>query len=114
MGFITTMGTAYVSDRYTVRGPFILFWALITLIGYSILISDVSAGVKYFAIFLTVSGVSPNIATSISFVGSNFGPMYKRAAVMGFYFTIGNGAGLISSNIYPATESPRVSDVPTP
>ena len=60
-----------------------------TLIGYVILICDVAPGVKYFAIFLTVSGVSPNIATSISFVGSNFGPIYKRATVMGFYFTIG-------------------------
>lgn len=60
-----------------------------TLIGYTILICDVAPGVKYFAIFLTVSGVSPNIATSISFVGSNFGPIYKRATVMGFYFTIG-------------------------
>lgn len=26
---------------------------------------------------------------------------------MGVFFTCGNGAGLISSNIYPATESPR-------
>lgn len=26
---------------------------------------------------------------------------------MGFFFTIGNGCGLISSNIYPATEKPR-------
>jgi dipeptide/tripeptide permease len=101
------MATGFISDRYTMRGPFIIFWAVITLIGYIILICDVAPGVKYFAIFLTVAGVSPNIATSISFVGANFGPIYKRATVMGFYFTIGNSAGLISSNIYPSTESPR-------
>jgi len=28
LGFITTMGTAFVSDRYIVRGPFIIFWAI--------------------------------------------------------------------------------------
>lgn len=107
LGFITTMASAFLADRYMYRGPFIIFWALIVIVGYSILISDVPAGVKYFAIFLTVSGVSPNIALAISYVGANFGPVYTRAAVMGFFFTIGNSAGLISSNIYPAVESPR-------
>ncbi|KIW37713.1 uncharacterized protein PV06_10344 [Exophiala oligosperma] len=107
LGFITTMTTAFLADRFIMRGPFILFWACFVIIGYAILISDVSSGVKYFAIFLTVAGVSPNIALAISWVGANFGPIYVRATVMGFFFTIGNSAGLISSNIYPTTESPR-------
>lgn len=79
----------------------------VTIVGYAILITDVSAGVKYFAIFLTVAGVSPCIALAIAFVGANFGPLYRRATVMGFFFTIGNSAGLISSNIYPSPEGPR-------
>jgi len=79
----------------------------VTLIGYIVQVSDVSPGVKYFGIFLCVAGVSPNIATAISFVGVNSGPVYKRATVMGFFFTCGNGSGLISSNIYPTPESPR-------
>lgn len=107
LGTITTLTTAFVADRYMIRGPFIIFWACITIAGYAILISDVSAGVKYFGIFLTVAAVSPNIALAISWVGANFGPMYVRATVMGFFFTIGNSAGLISSNIYPTKESPR-------
>ena len=107
LGFITTIATAFVADRIMYRGPFILFWALFTIVGYAILISDVPAGVKYFAIFMTVAGVSPNIALAISWVGGNFGPLYVRATVMGFFFTIGNAAGLISSNIYPTPEGPR-------
>lgn len=107
LGFFTTMATAFIADRVMYRGPFILFWSLFTIVGYAILISDVSAGVKYFAIFLTVAGVSPNIAMAISWVGANFGPLYVRATVMGFFFTIGNSAGLISSNIYPTPEGPR-------
>lgn len=107
LGFFTTMITAFVADRVQLRGPFILFWSCFVIVGYGILISDVSVGVKYFAIFLTVAGVSPNIAMAISYVGANFGPLYVRATVMGFFFTIGNSAGLISSNIYPTTEAPR-------
>jgi MFS family permease len=80
-GFITTMTTVFVADRYFIRGPFILFWSLFTIAGYAILISDVAPGVKYFGIFLTVAGVSPNIALAISWVGANFGPIYVRATV---------------------------------
>lgn len=107
VGFITTLATAFLADRFIMRGPFILFWSCFVIAGYGILISNVSAGVKYFGIFLTVAGVSPNIAMAISYVGANFGPMYVRATVMGFFFTIGNSAGLISSNIYPSPEAPR-------
>lgn len=107
LGFFTTIGTAFLADRFMYRGPFILFWATTTIIGYAILISHVSAGVKYFALFLTVAGVSPNIMLAISWVGGNFGPLYVRGTVMGFFFTIGNSSGLISSNIYPAKEGPR-------
>lgn len=107
LGFITTMASAFVADRFIMRGPFILFWSCFVIAGYSILISDVGPGVKYFAIFLTVAGVSPNIALAISYVGANFGPLYVRATVMGFFFTIGNSSGLISSNIYPTAEAPR-------
>lgn len=107
LGFITTISTAFLADRFMYRGPFILFWTMFVIIGYAILISDVSAPVKYFALFLTVSGVSPNIMLAISWVGGNFGPLYVRATVMGFFFTIGNSAGLISSNIYPTKQGPR-------
>lgn len=37
--------------------------------GYGILISSASAAVKYFAIFLSVAGVSPCIALAITWVG---------------------------------------------
>lgn len=107
LGFFTTIGTAFLADRFMYRGPFILFWATTTIVGYAILISHVSAGVKYFALFLTVAGVSPNIMLAISWVGANFGPLYVRGTVMGFFFTIGNSAGLISSNIYPTKQGPR-------
>jgi len=107
LGFFTTIITVIIADRYIMRGPFILFWSCFVIIGYGILISSAKVGVKYFALFLTVAGVSPNIALAISYVGANFGPVYVRATVMGFFFTIGNSSGLISSNIYPTTEGPR-------
>ncbi|CAO1632161.1 unnamed protein product [Sympodiomycopsis kandeliae] len=107
LGFLTTVVSAFLSDRFLVRAPFLVFWMGIVTIGYIILICDVSAGVKYFALFLTVSGSAPSIATCITFIGGNYGPVYTRATAMGLFFMAGNSAGLISSNVYPKTDSPR-------
>jgi len=107
LGFITTLLTGLLSDRMALRGPFLVGWMVVVVTGYGILISDASVAVKYFAIFLTVAGVSPSIAVSITWVGNNCGPMYTRAAVMGIFFTFGNSGGIISSWTYPSSDSPR-------
>jgi len=107
LGFITTIVTALISDKLCVRGPFIIGWMTIVIVGYIIIISDVSAAVKYFAVFLTVAGVSPCISTCITWIGNNFGPSYTRAAAMGIFFSLGNSAGIVSSNVYPANTGPR-------
>jgi len=107
LGFLTTLATALVSDRMAIRGPFIVGWMVCVVAGYGILISSAGAAVKYFAIFLTVAGVSPCISMAITWVGNNCGPMYTRATVMGIFFSFGNSAGIISSWTYPTSESPR-------
>jgi len=107
LGFITTLGTAYISDRMRLRGPFIIFWMTVLIIGYIILITCPKPSVSYFAIFLSVAGVSPCIATAIVWVGNNFGPITTRATSMGIFFTLGNSAGIISSWVYPSTQAPR-------
>ncbi|KAF8572720.1 putative MFS nicotinic acid transporter Tna1 [Ramaria rubella] len=107
LGTVTTLTVAYISDRYSIRAPIIIVMMLFTIIGYIILLCNVSAAVKYVAVFITVAGVTPAGATAITFVGNNFGPMYTRAAVMGIFFSIGNSAGIISSNVYPAGDAPR-------
>ncbi|GJJ11063.1 hypothetical protein Clacol_005294 [Clathrus columnatus] len=101
-----TLLVAYISDRYTMRAPVIAATMLLTTIGYIILLCSVSNTVKFIAVFIAVLGTSPAIATAITFVVS-FGPMYTRAAVMGIFFSFGNSAGIISSNVYPAGDAPR-------
>ncbi|PWN52676.1 MFS general substrate transporter [Violaceomyces palustris] len=107
LGFITTNAVGYFSDRRARRGASIALAMSFVVVGYSILISPASFVVKYSAIFLVVAGVSPSIATAITWIGNNYGPVCTRATAMGLFFTTGSSAGLISSNIYPSKESPR-------
>ena len=105
--FVTTMTTAYFSDRYARRAIFILFWLLISIIGFLILIVVENQGVKYFAVFLTTGGISPCIATSVTFISCNISPHTKRATAMAFMISFGNCGGAISGQIYRSQDSPR-------
>jgi MFS transporter, ACS family, DAL5 transporter family protein len=92
LGFITSVLVAIASDRLFRRGVFIIGGLLMVIIGYVILITNVSVGVKYctsyvqsfhsipgvlftgisVAIFLCVGGVSPCGATTTTFIGNKF------------------------------------------
>ncbi|CAF1222922.1 unnamed protein product [Rotaria sordida] len=105
--FITTVTTAYFSDKYVQRGIFILFWLLITMIGYLILIVVNSLGAKYFAVFLAAGGIPPCVATCIAFLSGNTSPQTKRATSLAFMISVGNCGGIISRQIYRSEDAPR-------
>jgi MFS family permease len=105
--FITTMITAYFSDKYARRGIFILFWLLITMIGFIIFLVANNLGVKYFAAFLTAGGIPPCVATCITFLSCNISPQTKRATSLAFMISVGNCGGIISGQIYRTQDEPR-------
>jgi MFS family permease len=105
--FITTMVTAYFSDRFARRAVFIIFWLIITIIGFIILIVVEQLNVKYFAVFLTAGGISPCIATCITFISCNISPSTKRATALAFMLSVGNSGGAISGQIYRSQDAPR-------
>ena len=69
-GFLTALSIAWWSDRILQRGVFIIICMLISIAGYVIQLTDASAAVKYFGIFLCVGSVSPCIPTGIAWVGN--------------------------------------------
>ncbi|KAF8462810.1 hypothetical protein JB92DRAFT_2140028 [Gautieria morchelliformis] len=96
---------------------------LLCILGYIILLCNVSPAAKFAAVFITVAGATPSIPTAITFVGNkyvrqlslcmeinikcSFGPMYTRATVMGVSFSMATAAGIISANVYPIGDAPR-------
>ncbi|KAF8529980.1 putative MFS nicotinic acid transporter Tna1 [Gautieria morchelliformis] len=107
-GTVVSLLVAYISDRYSIRAPVLTVMMLLSIVGYTILLCDVSPAAKYVAVFIAVAGVNPSVPTAAAFVVRNsFGPMYTRATVMGVTFSMGNTAGFISSNVYPIRDAPR-------
>ncbi|CAF4175222.1 unnamed protein product, partial [Rotaria sp. Silwood2] len=107
LAFFTTMITAYVSDKYAHRSMFIIFWLVISIVGYTILITLDNLVVNYLAVVLATGGLSPCIATCIAFISGNISPQTKRATAVAFMISVGNIGGVISGQLYRAQDAPR-------
>lgn len=57
LGAITYLAAAWVSDRLQRRGIITVIFGTISVIGYAVLLSDVSNGVRYFGCFLVAMGL---------------------------------------------------------
>ncbi|KAL7421740.1 hypothetical protein Q5752_003511 [Cryptotrichosporon argae] len=109
LAFITTMTTAFLSDKYRRRGVFNIFWSCIAIAGYIMLvcIPIKHTAALYAAVFITTMSIAPLIGTTIAWTGNNFGSHYKKATAMGIVFSAGNTGGITSSQAYRTTDSPR-------
>ncbi|WVQ83940.1 hypothetical protein IAT38_006084 [Cryptococcus sp. DSM 104549] len=109
LAFITTMATAYLSDKTGKRGIFLMFWSAMAAIGYLLFLTIPSKypGALYFAVFLTTCSIAPCIATTIVWTGNSFSGHYKKATSMGLVFSLGNSGGIISSQVYRTKDAPR-------
>ncbi|GAB7353472.1 hypothetical protein MBLNU459_g3928t2 [Dothideomycetes sp. NU459] len=106
-GLIWFLMVAWASDRYGMRGPFIAGPLLFLIIGYAILLSVASLGVRYFACYIIVMGIYPTTGMSMMWLSDNVAQHYKRATMIGLSLTFGNTAGVAVGQIFTTADSPR-------
>ncbi|KAF4598010.1 hypothetical protein EYR40_006359 [Pleurotus pulmonarius] len=100
IGCLFTILVGIYSDRYNLRGPFIVGGCLVALIGYIILYTQTKPGVAYFGAILAATGIYPTIAVDLAWAGGNAGGDVKRGVVIAMVIGIGNLGGICSSFIY--------------
>ncbi|OXG27858.1 hypothetical protein C367_02538 [Cryptococcus neoformans Ze90-1] len=107
--FITTMTTAFLSDKFKRRGFFLMGWSIIGVIGYLLLLTIPIRypGALYFAVYVSSAAAGPLIATTIAWTGNTWGNHYKKAICMGLVFSAGNSGGIVSSQAYRNKDAPR-------
>ncbi|KAJ9092764.1 hypothetical protein QFC19_008619 [Naganishia cerealis] len=101
-----TVLAAFVSDRYKIRGPVMLCFLPLSIIGYAIIRTTKGNSVKYGALFLMASGLYPSVPPVLVWLSNNSGPHYKRATAVGLQLAIANCGGFPATFIYPAKQSP--------
>lgn len=96
LGAISYMAAARYSDWRQSRGPVIVLFCLISVVGYALLISDTSAGVHFAGCFLVAMGLYVAVGIPLAWLPSN-NPRYgKRTTATGLQLTIGNTSGIMA------------------
>ncbi|KAF8623140.1 hypothetical protein AX14_011956, partial [Amanita brunnescens Koide BX004] len=90
----------YLSDKFNLRGPFIIGGCLVSLAGYIILITVPSPTVGYAGTFIATIGIFPTAAVSLAWVGSIAGGEVRKGVTFAMINTMANLGGICASFIY--------------
>lgn len=99
-GALIFLCMAWVSDRFSIRGPIVIFANIFGIVGYIILLTVKTNGVKYFATFLCAIAVYIGPGINLTWLNVNVAPHYRRATAIGFQQSMGNTAGIVAGQIY--------------
>jgi MFS family permease len=100
VGCLGTILVGIYSDKYQLRGPFIIGGSTVALIGYVILYTRGTAGVGYVGTILAAVGAFPTIAPNLAWAGGNAGGVTKRGVVLALVIGLSNLGGICSSFVY--------------
>lgn len=91
--------------RYT----FTMVGVVVASVGYILLLCQlrISVGVKYFALFLIVSGGYITQPVTLTWLQNNVSGHYKRSVAAAMQVGFGNCGGIVASNIYFQAEAPE-------
>ncbi|KAF7547091.1 hypothetical protein G7046_g9113 [Stylonectria norvegica] len=98
---------AIVSDKYGKRFLPLSICAPFGVAGYAILLCDVPAAVRYFAVYLITTACFLCTGGNIAWLSCNCAGDGKRAASLGILLTLTNIGGIVSGQIYQSKEAPK-------
>jgi dipeptide/tripeptide permease len=105
---IGCLGAAYLADRMRHRYGFTMLGVCITTVGYILLLlqHNVPTGVRYFSLFLLVTGGYITQPVLLAWLSNTMGGHYKRSISSAFQIGFGNLGGIVASNVYLTHEAP--------
>lgn len=97
------LGLSFLSDRLTLRSPFLVLANCVGIAGYAVILApDVPGGARFFATFLCAVAVYTGPGMNLTWLNVNVAPHHRRAAAVGLQQTLGNVAGVVAGQIYRA------------
>lgn len=99
--------SAYLGDRFHVRGPILIANSLIALVGLPIMGFAASNGARYFGVFLVTAGTNANIPTALAYQANNVRGQWKRALTSALFVAFGGIGGISGGTIFRSQDKPR-------
>ncbi|KAJ4483850.1 major facilitator superfamily domain-containing protein [Lentinula aciculospora] len=97
---VCTLISAYLSDRWNLRGPFVIITALLGIAGFILLLCSSSSTLGYIAMFFATSGVFSADAVFCTWFSTAYSGETKRAVAIAIINGAGNLGGVLASFVY--------------
>lgn len=99
--------TTFIADRTQQRGLVLIITSLIGGIGYIVLATVTTVGVRYFAVYLAAAGVFSTIPNILAWTLNNQGSDTRRGAGLVIINVIGQCGPILGTRLYPTAQGPR-------
>lgn len=107
LGGCTYIGLSRISDKVQQRGPFVMAATAVAILGYVLLIANISPGASFAGCFIVAVGLYAATGGPMSWLTVN-NPRYgKRAIASGLQLTIGNASGVAAPFLFRDDDAPR-------
>lgn len=96
VGCLCTIVFGMLSDRFKMRGPFVMGCAALGIVGYAMLYATSPKnlpGVGYAGSILAACGVFPTVPLMLAWGSGNAGSSLKKAVIIGLLSGVGNLGG---------------------
>jgi MFS family permease len=97
---------AVYADKWHIRGHFVVFNAILGLIGLPLLGFATNNGVRYFGAFLAAVSSNANIPAVLTYQANNIRGQWKRAFCSATLVGFGGIGGIIGSTIFREQDAP--------
>ncbi|KAI2913198.1 hypothetical protein CBS147343_4417 [Aspergillus niger] len=99
--------TAWISDRYRMRGPIVAFNAVVGIIGLPLMGFAKGNAARYVGVFLVVAGANSNIPAVMAYQANNIRGQWTRAFCSATLIGVGAIGGIISSLVFQSKDAPE-------
>lgn len=97
---IVMFSTAWVADKYRIRGPIIAGNAVVTIIGLAMMGWAPGIPAQYAGVFFTCAGANSNIPHMMSWQANNIRGQWKRAFCSATLVAFGGIGGIAGSLVF--------------
>ncbi|KAI9719157.1 MAG: hypothetical protein M1828_006339 [Chrysothrix sp. TS-e1954] len=99
--------SSYVSDRYQLRGPVVVFNSLVLILGFALLGFSGNVAARYAGTFLATGAYVSNWAALSAYWSNNVAGQWKRVFTAAVVTAFNGAGGVAGSYIFRADEAPR-------
>ncbi|KAK2748492.1 hypothetical protein FQN57_000625 [Myotisia sp. PD_48] len=109
VAWVVMLSVCFVSDRFQMRGPFLISATAVAIIGISLVYSfptDQNPRVALLGIFFLLMGVFPCIPLEIQWAAENAGTESKKVTAICILVVLGHCWSILASKSFPGRDSP--------